>query len=79
GGLVALGLLLEPLGLVAALAVLILMSAAASEHFRFQWSAAAGLVALVAFCAAVFVKALGVPMPLIGAWLSPFLSPWLGG
>ena len=79
GALVAFGLLLNTLGLVAALTVLILMSAAASEHFRLQWSAAAGLVALVAFCAAVFVKALGVPMPLMGAWLAPFVPPWLGG
>ncbi|HEY7383053.1 MAG TPA: tripartite tricarboxylate transporter TctB family protein [Beijerinckiaceae bacterium] len=79
GGLVAFGLLLDPLGLVVAMTLLILMSAAASEHFRFQWRAAAGVVALVAFCAVVFVKALGVPMPLTGAWLAPFVPPWLGG
>jgi hypothetical protein len=79
GAVVAFGLLLDTIGLVIALAVLIVMSAAASERFRFQWSAAAGLVALVVFCALVFVKALGVPMPLAGAWLAPFLPPWLAG
>jgi hypothetical protein len=79
GAIAAFGLLLDRLGLVVALVVLIVMSAAASEHFRFRWSAAAGLVALVLFCALVFVKALGVPMPLAGAWLAPFAPPWLGG
>ena len=47
------------------------MSAAASEHFKFDWKATAGLVALVVFCALVFVKGLGVPMPLVGTWLQP--------
>jgi Tripartite tricarboxylate transporter TctB family len=79
GSVVAFGLLLNTLGLVIALTVLILMSAAASDRFRFQWDAAAGLVALVLFCAVVFVKALGVPMPLAGRWLAPFVPPWLGG
>jgi hypothetical protein len=79
GAVVAFGLLLNTLGLVIALTALIVMSAAASERFRFQWSAAAGLVALVLFCAVVFVRGLGVPMPLTGEWLAPFVPPWLGG
>jgi hypothetical protein len=62
------GLLLPAAGLVLALIALILVSAAASQHFRFDPKATAGLILLVAFCALVFVKALGVPMPLIGSW-----------
>jgi hypothetical protein len=62
------GLLLPVAGLVIALIVLILVSAAASQHFRFDLKAAAGLVLLVTFCSLVFVKALGVPMPLLGSW-----------
>jgi hypothetical protein len=62
------GFLLPTAGLVIALIVLIMTSAVASQHFRFDPKAAAGLVLLVAFCALVFVKALGVPMPLIGSW-----------
>jgi hypothetical protein len=37
----------------------------------------AGIVALILFCSLVFVKALGVPMPLIGDWVAPLLA-WLG-
>jgi hypothetical protein len=62
------GFLINPAGLVIALIVLVLMSAAASAKFRFDWRASLGLVALVAFCSLVFVKGLGVPLPLIGSW-----------
>jgi hypothetical protein len=62
------GLLLPTTGLVVALAVLILTSAFASQHFRLDPKAVAGLILLVAFCTLVFVKALGVPLPLVGSW-----------
>ena len=62
------GVLINRAGLIIALLALVLVSAAASEKFRFEWKAAAGLVVLIAFCALVFVKGLGVPMPLIGTW-----------
>ena len=74
------GILLQPAGLIVALSVLALVAAAASREFRFDWRASAALVALVAFCAAAFVRGLGVPMPLLGRWfesLATFL-PWLG-
>lgn len=64
------GLLLEPAGLIPALLALILVSAAASRMFRFEVRAAAGLVALLAFCALVFVRGLGVPMALLGSWFT---------
>ncbi len=72
--------LLPPLGLIVALLVLVLVSAAASKEFAFDLKATAGLVALLAFCVVVFVKGLGVPMPIVGRWLEPFASvylPWL--
>jgi hypothetical protein len=62
------GLLLPTAGLVFALIALVLVSAAASQHFRFEPKAAVGLILLVVFCTLVFVKALGVPMPLVGSW-----------
>ena len=68
GGTVAFGLLVRTAGLVIALLVLVLLSAAASAKFRFEVKAALGLLALVVFCALVFVKGLGVPMPLVGSW-----------
>lgn len=63
------GFLLPRVGLPVSLILLALVSAAASEKFRFEWRAALGLVALVALCALVFVTALGVPLPLFGTWL----------
>jgi len=55
-------------GLIAALLALVLVSASASDKFKFDWKAALGLGLLVAFCSLVFVKGLGVPMPLLGTW-----------
>jgi Tripartite tricarboxylate transporter TctB family len=62
------GFLVNRAGLVIALLALALVSAAASEKFRFEWKAVLGLIVLIAFCALVFVMGLGVPMPLIGTW-----------
>jgi hypothetical protein len=68
GSTVIFGLLLIPAGLIAALVALCLVSAAASQFFKFEWKAAGALVVLVVFCALVFAKGLGVPMPLLGTW-----------
>lgn len=68
GATVLFGFLLPRAGLVIALLVLVLMCASASEKFSFDMKAIAGLVGLVAFCVLVFVKGLGVPMPLLGSW-----------
>jgi hypothetical protein len=62
------GALINTAGLVIALTVLVLVSAAASAHFRFDWRAALGLIVLVVFCSLVFVMGLGVPAPLLGSW-----------
>jgi hypothetical protein len=67
-GTVLFGLLLRPAGLVPALVVLILVSASASARFRFQWRASLLMLVLIAFCALVFVKGLGMPVPLLGHW-----------
>lgn len=68
GANVLFGVLLRGLGLGAALVVLVLVSAYASQ--RFNWGAAMILaVGLAAFSVLVFVKALGLPMPVVGTWL----------
>ncbi|HJX17698.1 MAG TPA: tripartite tricarboxylate transporter TctB family protein [Acidiferrobacterales bacterium] len=70
GATLLFGVLVRNAGLIAAVAVLVLTAAAASVYFR--WRVAIALaVGLVIFSVIVFVKALGLPMPLIG--------PWLGG
>ena len=73
------GALISTLGLVIALLALVLVSAAASEKFRFDWRAVLGLVALIIFCSLGFVKGLGVPMPLFGPWLEPLLGSGIAG
>ncbi|MGA0564367.1 tripartite tricarboxylate transporter TctB family protein [Ancylobacter sp. VNQ12] len=70
GGVLAFAVLVERVGLVCSIFILVLMSAAGSRAFRFEWRAGLGLVAFVVLCCLVFVKALGVPLPLLGSWLS---------
>ena len=69
GATVLFGLLLDRLGLLIALPCLIVVSARASRYSRLDATSIVAMIGLVAFCALVFVKGLGVPMPLIGTWL----------
>jgi len=61
------GLIVRGAGLVIALPVLVLVSASASREFRWVPSLliAAGLTL---FCIAVFLKGLGIPLPILGSW-----------
>ncbi|MBY5905457.1 tripartite tricarboxylate transporter TctB family protein [Rhizobium leguminosarum] len=70
GGTALFAFLLQRTGLPLALAVLILISAAISENFKIGWRPALALTSLIAFCVIVFVKLLGVPLPLVGSWFS---------
>ncbi len=70
GGIVLFGLLLRPLGLIGALALLLLAGAAASRRFHLEWRALAGMAAFIAACALVFIIGLGIPMPLLGTLAS---------
>ncbi len=63
----AFGLLVKGAGLVVALPVLVISSGYASQRFR--WGTALGLAAgLTLFCVLVFLKGLGVPLPIWGSW-----------
>jgi hypothetical protein len=64
------GLLLPRAGVLVALPCLIVVSALASRNSRLDATSIAALIGLVAFCVVVFVKGLGVPMPLVGSWFS---------
>jgi Tripartite tricarboxylate transporter TctB family len=68
GSTVLFGFLLPRAGLLIALPCLIVVSAFASRDSRFDATSSAALVGLIAFCVVVFVKALGLPMPLMGTW-----------
>jgi hypothetical protein len=61
------GLLVRGAGLLVALPLYVMMTAFASVKFRWGPSLALAVAATV-FCALVFVKGLGVPLPLIGRW-----------
>jgi hypothetical protein len=66
--IVLFGFLMRGAGLVPAALVLILLSAYASPRFR--WGEALLLAAgLALFAVVVFVKLLGLPMPVFGPWL----------
>ena len=61
------GLIVRGAGLAVALPVFVIMSAYASVHFR--WGPTLAVAAgLTAFCILVFLKGLGVPLPILGSW-----------
>ena len=67
------GLLLRPAGFAIALPLFIVVTAYASVHFR--WIPTLVVAAVATFlCALVFLKGLGVPMPLVGKWFSSFFG-----
>jgi len=70
GSILLFGSLVRGLGVALALPVLVIISAYASTKFRWgpTFIMAAGLTI---FCVLVFLKGLGVPLPVLG--------PWLGG
>ena len=69
GATIAFGFLLRGAGFVVALPLFIIVTAYASAHFRWVPTLVIAVVATV-LCALVFVKGLGVPMPLVGRWFS---------
>ena len=64
---VGFGLLLRGAGLMAAVLLLVIVGASASRYFRWGTALALGM-GMSAFCALVFVKALGLPIPMVGPW-----------
>jgi putative tricarboxylic transport membrane protein len=67
GSTLVFGLIVRGAGLAVALPVLVIMSACASARFR--WGPSLALAAgLTLFCVLVFLKGLGVPLPLLGSW-----------
>lgn len=71
---VVFGLLVRGAGFVIALPIYIIMTAYASVHFRWVPTLVIAAIATL-LCSLVFIKGLGVPLPLIGRWF----SGWFGG
>ena len=67
GSTLVFGLIVREAGLAIALPILVIMSACASVHFRW-WPSLALAAGLTLFCVLVFLKGLGVPLPILGSW-----------
>jgi hypothetical protein len=61
------GFLVRGAGLIVALPILVLLSASASKDFRWLPSILMA-VGLTLFCTIVFLKGLGIPLPILGSW-----------
>ena len=70
GAVVFFGFAVRPLGFLPALGITVFVAATASRLFTFT-TAIANTVVMVIFAWAVFIKGLGLPIPILG--------PWLGG
>lgn len=68
GAVVLFGVLLQPMGLVASLAVLIIVSSMASHEFTWK-GALVSTVVLIAFSVGVFIKGISLQIPLWPAFL----------
>jgi hypothetical protein len=61
------GFLVREAGLAIAIPVIIILGAIASTKFKWSWAIPLAIGMTVA-CVLLFVKALGLPMPILGAW-----------
>jgi hypothetical protein len=61
------GFIVRWVGLVIALPILVIISSYASIRFRWKYSLALA-AGLTIFCILVFLKGLGVPLPILGSW-----------
>jgi hypothetical protein len=67
GSTLLFGLLVRGAGLIVALPLLVIISAYASTRFRWGPTIVMTL-GLTLFCVLVFIKGLGIPLPIIGSW-----------
>lgn len=73
--ILAFALLLPKFGLIFALPALVVISAFASEQSEYDLKALLALIGLTVFCIIVFVKGLGVPMPIFGSLFDGIVPP----
>lgn len=68
GATLAFGMIVASVGAVIAVPILTLLSASASRNFVFGWKSVSAAIALSLCCIVVFIKALGLSIPVTG-WL----------
>jgi putative tricarboxylic transport membrane protein len=64
---VVFGLTVRGAGLIIALPALVIISSYASGKFNWRYSLALA-AGLTVFCILIFVKGLGIPLPILGSW-----------
>jgi hypothetical protein len=69
GSVVFFGLTIRGIGIAPAVALVVFVTASASRYARWTSSLALAL-GLSAFCTLLFIYALGLPLPIVGPWLS---------
>lgn len=75
GGTIFFGFFLRSLGFIPVLLILVFASACASRYARLRTTILLTL-GLTLFCWLVFIRGLGLPLPLFGPWVSPaYWSP----
>ena len=67
GATVLFGFIVRGAGLLIAMPVLVIISAYASDKFNWRTSIVMAVV-LTAFCILIFLKGLGIPLPIFGSW-----------
>lgn len=67
GATVLFGLILRGAGLLIAMPALVITSAYGSSKFNWRTSIVSAVV-LTAFCIVIFLKGLGIPIPVLGTW-----------
>jgi hypothetical protein len=67
GATLVFGLTVRGAGLIIAMPALVIISAYASRQFNWRTSVAMAIV-LTASCILIFVKGLGIPLPVLGSW-----------
>jgi hypothetical protein len=75
GATVFFGLTLRGLGLAPVLVLVVLATAWASRYATWRGSVPLAL-GLAAFCTVLFIRGLGLPLPLLGPWVEP--ARWAG-
>ena len=61
------GMIVRGAGLILALPLLVIVSASASARFSWKTSLAEA-IGITVFCIVIFLKGLGVPLPILGSW-----------
>ncbi len=61
------GMIVRGAGLIIALPLLVIVSASASARFSWKTSLAEA-AGITVFCILIFLKGLGVPLPILGSW-----------